>query len=1172
MNPDSPIHNPADEALEARIVSWVLGEASAFEAAELERLCEERPELLVFRRRMRDLHGLLTDSEAAQPDDGWKLPEEKRKVLDEIFGSSQDGPSNAIHDAQKEKRIRHSGRRALLAIAACVVLTLVVLSMVPGTYQAETVIEVKPLMGTQTATPQIFGTEFERIKSRKSLEAVATNLELPSRWGVDQETAVRRLRDAVSTKAIRGTDLVAIRAREKDPALAKDIANEVTKEYKNYRASIEAEHAERQLTELNKAVRDQEDKVEERRKVLATIVRTKGIIYKGTDSFYGQAGVDEDLGAKNALQTYHQLEQEKMQLEGQINSLLKYDKDQLMVYASGLDLPDNTIRSILPEYQAATRELEGLKIKGLGDDHPSVTAAKDQIERQKRQLDEGVVNLRATLKAQLDLASDRLKSVEVMKDETREEAIKRGLDAQDYVDAKREFESDQQLLQQMKLKQMGETIAAKIPNESVVVHDEAATAEPLNPLRAAVAKLSGVFAKEEPATLAKNSVAAPQAAQPEDSLAYGRNRQLEIAKDLQSKRASEATLSDPFASPADVGGMLSANEPAAPTASTSSIVTGGSSGANGGFASPENPVSESSTLTASSDFDLAARRSTRAESLSQVDKSWETSLPEYKLEAAATPGQPAPALGAELPSTASNKGQSIGGGSSFQFSTEYQPPTLPEIASAPPEDKSIAVVDGVKGLKEEEAELIAGGKVLDAQSEALAKSKPAATPAPAPVIVEEIAAAEDPYSTFSLNISDASFQIAQAALAKGERPDPAGIKVEQFYNAVDYGDPAPALGEPVAATIEQSAHPVMPGRSLVRVALKTAAAGRGASQPLRLTLLVDQSGSMVREDRRAAMDKALKGLSALLTEKDSINVIGFSRKPRLIADQLQGDKAGQLAELIHQSASEGGTNLDEAIQLADQMSARTLTPGAQNRIVLFTDGAANLGNADPVKLAEKVKALRQKGIAFDIAGIAADDLNDDLLAELARNGNGRYYVVGKGGDDENDFAKQLAGAFRPAAENVKVQVRFNPERVARYKLIGFEKDRLKTEDFRNDAVDAAELAAEEAGVAIYQIETLPEGKGEIGEVSVRFRDTAANDMVERTWTMRHDPNTPAFDRATPSMQLATLTMLAAEKLKGGPLADAINFQQLAEPRENVKRFYGQSGRIGQVLQMLNALR
>jgi uncharacterized protein involved in exopolysaccharide biosynthesis/secreted protein with Ig-like and vWFA domain len=1176
MNPDSPIHNPADEALEARIVSWVLGEASAFEAAELERLCEERPELLVFRRRMRDLHGLLTESEAAQPDDGWKLPEEKRKVLDEIFDSSQDGPSNDIHDAQKEQRIRHSGRRALLAIAACVVLTLVVLSMVPGTYQAETVIEVKPLGGgmkflgsTQNGVPQMFGTEFEKIKSRNNLEVVAKNLDLTSRWGVDQETAIRRLKTIVDTQTIRGTDLISIRAREKDPALAKDIANEVTKEYKNYRASIEAEHAERQLTELNKAVRDQEDKVEERRKVLATIVRTKGIIYKGTDSFYGASGVDEDQGAKNALQTYHQLEQEKIQLESQINSLLKYDKDQLMVYASGLDLPDNIVRSILPEYQTAKKELEGLKVKGLGASHPSVASAADQVNRMERQLDEGVINLRQTLKAQLDLASDRLKSVEVMKDGTREEAMKRGLDAQDYVDAKQEFESDQQLLQQMKLKQMGATIASKIPNESVVVHEEAVVnAEPLNPIGAAVAKLSGVFSKEEPATLAKNSLAAPQTAQVGDSLAYERNRRLEIGKDLESQPASEAPPADPFAGPTDVGGMLSANEPAAPTSAPSSMVTDGSSVANGGFTSGENSVSESSTLTASSDVDLAARRSTRAEGWSQVDPSLELQIPEGEKEFGDRLDAFAGKTRAEAPSTALKKGQSITGMSSLRFNTEFQPPTLPEIASAAPEEEAIAMVDRDKGLKEEEAELIAGRKVLDTKSEALAKSKPT----PPPVIVEEIAAAEDPYSTFSLNISDASFQIAQAALAKGERPDPAGIKVEQFYNAVDYGDPAPASGEPVAAAIEQSAHPVIPGRSLVRVALKTAAAGRGASQPLRLTLLVDQSGSMVREDRRTAMDKALKGLSALLTERDSVNVIGFSRKPRLIADQLQGDKAGKLAELIHQSASEGGTNLDEAIQLADQMSARTQLAGAQNRIVLFTDGAANLGNADPVKLAEKVKALRQKGIAFDIAGIAADDLNDELLAELARNGNGRYYVVGKGEEDAGLFAKQLAGAFRPAAENVKVQVHFNPERVARYKLIGFEKDRLKTEDFRNDAVDAAELAAEEAGVAIYQIETLPEGKGEIGEVSVRFRDTATNDMVERTWTMRHDPNTPAFDRATPSMQLATLTMLAAEKLKGGPLADAIDFQQLAEPRENIKRFYGQSGRIGQVLQMLNALR
>jgi hypothetical protein len=115
----------------------------------------------------------------------------------------------------------------------------------------------------------------------------------------------------------------------------------------------------------------------------------------------------------------------------------------------------------------------------------------------------------------------------------------------------------------------------------------------------------------------------------------------------------------------------------------------------------------------------------------------------------------------------------------------------------------------------------------------------------------EIPAAQEPFSTFSLNISDASFQLALAAVEKGERPDPESIKPEQFYNAVDYGDPAPSSLEPVAAAIDQTAHPVIPGRNLVRVAIRTASTGRSAAQPLRLTLLVDQSGSMARADRRA---------------------------------------------------------------------------------------------------------------------------------------------------------------------------------------------------------------------------------------------------------------------------------------------------------------------------------
>ncbi len=1040
---DTPFDTIGDEPVEARIVAWVLGESSAFEAAELERLCEERPELLIFRRRMLALHGLLTEAEAAEKDYSWKLPPEKRKVLDEVLGEEK-----VIRlETQKERRIRRAGFRAFFAIAACLVLAVVVLQL------------IHPIWITQTIHEPEKKVDF-MPPSEKS-----------------------------------------------DPALA--------------------------LHELNKAVRDQEDKVEERRKVLATIVRTKGIIYKGQDSFYRRSGVDEDQGARSALQTYNQLEHDKMQLESQVKSLLKYDNDQLMTYASGLDLPDNTVKNLLPQYNDAKRQLESAKINGLGKDHPSVQTAAEQVQATKRQMDEGVINLRATLQAQLEMTTDRLKSVAVMKDDSREEAIKRGLDAQDYVDAKRDFESDQQLLQALKLKQIEQTIASKIAGKSIVTG--ASTTESGTYKIEASKKDAGTKQRTRQDELAKQSAGRQRNETPEDlpqiaALAEPSNDSAmeamppivanEMFGGLGGERAlgRDALEAEPAALPAPTepeGRSMSS----VPTLSRSESK---SKGVNWQSAAKPRVVPEKHAN--SEDYYRSEKDHHRAELQSQVDSAWELSVPavEGKLAFADT------------------------------SSLDQLPKEERDVAGAETTEFVLPGTDSGYLFK---------GMDLSSSNE----------PAPALVdLMEEIPAAENPYSTFSLNISDASFQLAKAALAKGERPDPASIKPEQFYNAVDYGDPAPTSNEPVAATVEQSAHPIVPGRNLVRVALRTGSAGRSAAQPLRLTLLVDQSGSMVREDRRAAMEHALSQLGVLLTKNDLVTVIGFSRTPRLLADAMTGAEAAKLNDLVNQTASEGGTNLEEAMKLGGQLAERHQLAGAQNRIVLFTDGAANLGDANPERLAAQVKSLRQKGIAFDIAGIGADGLNDRLLSELARNGNGRYYVVG---NEKNDsFARQLAGAFRPAAENVKVQVNFNPQRVGKYKLIGFEKDRLKTEDFRNDAVDAAELAAEEAGVALYQIEALADGTGEIGEVSARFRDAASGEMVERAWTIPYDSKATAFDRATPSMQLAGLSLLAAEKLKGGPLADAIDFNQLAGPSAFVKQFYGSSPRVSEMLRVIDALK
>ena len=440
------------------------------------------------------------------------------------------------------------------------------------------------------------------------------------------------------------------------------------------------------------------------------------------------------------------------------------------------------------------------------------------------------------------------------------------------------------------------------------------------------------------------------------------------------------------------------------------------------------------------------------------------------------------------------------------------------------------------------------------------------------VSVAEIAAEAQPFSTFSLNVSDVSFLLAKDALTRGERPDPARVRPEEFYNAFDYGDPAPAPGEQIAGRIEQAAHPFRQQRNLVRITLKVAATGRAAGEPLRLTILLDTSGSMEREDRAASVRRALTALASLLGPNDRVTLIGFARQPRLLAEAVPGDQAGKLADIAAQTPADGGTNLDAALGLAAELAAKQRVEGAQNRIVLLTDGAANLGNANPEQLAARVEKLRQQGIAFDACGVGASGLNDDVLEALTRKGDGRYYFLEKPEDADVGFARRLAGAFRPAAENVKVQVRFNPQRVGKYRLLGFEKHRLQTEDFRNDRVDAAELAANEAGVALYEVEPLPGGEGELGEVFVRFRDPASGAMVERSWTMPYDAQAPAFDRASPSLQLAGAAALLAEKLRGGPDADLVDLDTLVPIVTALRGHYPQQARVNDLVEMFRQMR
>jgi Mg-chelatase subunit ChlD len=430
----------------------------------------------------------------------------------------------------------------------------------------------------------------------------------------------------------------------------------------------------------------------------------------------------------------------------------------------------------------------------------------------------------------------------------------------------------------------------------------------------------------------------------------------------------------------------------------------------------------------------------------------------------------------------------------------------------------------------------------------------------APIPQPEVQTSENAFSTFSLNVSDVSFKLAAASLEKGQMPDPASIRSEEFINAFDYCDAEPPPGMPVAFAWERARYPFAHNRELLRFSIKAGAVGRPAGRALNLVLLLDNSGSMERADRVHIIREALHVLAGQLQPQDKISVITFARTPRLRVDGVSGDKAGEVAEQVSGLTPQGGTNLEEAMKLAYQTALRHYLATGINRVVLLTDGAANLGNVEPESLKHAVEGHRKQGIALDCFGIGWEGFNDDLLEVLSRNGDGRYGFINSPEEAATEFAGQLAGALQVAASDVKVQVEFNPARVTAYRQIGYAKHQLTKEQFRDNTVDAAEIAAQEAGNALYTVEVNPAGEGPLATVRVRFKIPGTYDYREHEWAVPCTGSALSLEEAGPAMRLAATASAFSEWLVASPFAAEVTPDALLGYLSGVPEIYGADAR------------
>ena len=474
-----------------------------------------------------------------------------------------------------------------------------------------------------------------------------------------------------------------------------------------------------------------------------------------------------------------------------------------------------------------------------------------------------------------------------------------------------------------------------------------------------------------------------------------------------------------------------------------------------------------------------------------------------------------------------------------------------------------------------------GSKAVLAKKAALdltvadSKDKEAAPPieaSPVPEPQPEQVTLENALSTFSLNVSDVSFKLAAASLGSGNLPPPGSVRSEEFINAFDYRDPQPSAGSPIGFAWERARYAFGHNQDLLRFSVKTAALGREPGRPYNLVLLLDNSGSMERADRVGIIHEILGALASQLRPQDRVSVVAFARTARLWADALPGSQAGELVKMVGNLTPEGGTNLEEALRLGYETALRHFMPQGMNRVILLTDGAANLGETHPEALQRQVESHRKRGVALDCFGIGWEGYNDPLLELLSRHGDGRYGFVNSAEEASTGFVNQLAGALHVAAADVKVQVEFNPLRVPAWRQIGYAKHQLKKEQFRDNTVDAAELAAAEAGNALYVAQINPQGEGGIGVVRARFREPSTGVYRELEWPVPYSGGASTMEQSSPAMRLAGTSALFAEWLATSPYAAEVTVDRLQLWLRNVADAFSPDARPRQLETMLRQAR
>jgi Ca-activated chloride channel family protein len=347
---------------------------------------------------------------------------------------------------------------------------------------------------------------------------------------------------------------------------------------------------------------------------------------------------------------------------------------------------------------------------------------------------------------------------------------------------------------------------------------------------------------------------------------------------------------------------------------------------------------------------------------------------------------------------------------------------------------------------------------------------------------------EAPVSTFSIDVDTASYSNVRRFLNEGRMPPRNAVRVEELINYFDYDYPLPqARSEPFRPFVAVTPSPWSEGKRIVHIGLQGYELPRAERPPLNLVFLVDVSGSMNGPDRLQLAQQSLNLLIDQLRPQDHVSMVVYAGAAGAVLEPTPGTQKLKMRCAVNALQAGGSTAGSQGLELAYQFAQRNFQSGAANRVILMTDGDFNVGINDPEKLEDFISDKRRTGVYLSIYGYGRGNYNDALMQTLAQNGNGTAAYIDSLQEGRKVFRDDFEHGLFPIADDVKIQVEFNPRQVSEYRLIGYETRLLNREDFNNDRIDAGEVGSGASVTALYEITPT----GQPGSVDpLRYQDEA----------------------------------------------------------------------------------